>query len=77
MVRALLAAGVDPDPNPDSGAYTPLHRAVAFHREEVVELLLAAGAEPEHALLFFRPGKGGGPDSPLQTASPRSLRNCW
>ena len=70
VVRALLAAGVDPDPNPDSGAYTPLHRAVALHREEVVELLLAAGAEPEHALLFFRPGKGGGPDSPTQSASP-------
>ena len=51
VVRTLLAAGLDPNSLP-SRALTPLNLAVAFHLEEVAALLLAAGAEPEHALLF-------------------------
>ena len=65
MLALLLAAGADPDPNPDRGAYTPLHAAVVYQQEATVELLLAAGANPEHALLFT----WRYPSSPV-TASP-------
>ncbi len=68
IVRQFLEAGADPNSSP-STKWTPLNRAVTFHNEEVVDLLLAAGADPEHALMFFRRFLQS-PSSPLATASP-------
>ena len=58
VVKVLLEAGADPNratkPNVETGAFmrdcrtkgeTPLHRAAAFGSEEVIDLLLAAGAK--------------------------------
>ncbi len=58
IVRVLLAAGADPNrrttPDVETGSFmrdcrtkgeTPLHRAAAFGSEEVVQLLLDAGAQ--------------------------------
>ncbi|ROV87708.1 hypothetical protein VSDG_09732 [Cytospora chrysosperma] len=44
-VRALLAAGVDPNAKKD-GVYTPLCSAIRDDRPELVALLLASGADP-------------------------------
>jgi ankyrin repeat protein len=43
MVKALLAAGADPDATDGDGA-TPLHLAAAFGHADMVKALLAAGA---------------------------------
>jgi hypothetical protein len=46
VVRVILEEG-NPDLNAtDSRGYTPLSSAVRFHKREIVELLLAAGADP-------------------------------
>lgn len=45
-VRALLAAGADPDADA-FGMLTPVHAAAAVGRIEALQLLLSAGAEPD------------------------------
>jgi uncharacterized protein len=44
-VRALLAAGADPNVR-QQGGYTPLHSAAHSDDAELVRLLLAHGADP-------------------------------
>ena len=47
--------GADPNSNPDSrGAYTSFRVAVSFQQEAAADHLLAAGADPEQALLSSR-----------------------
>lgn len=47
MVKALLDAGADPNAGPER---TPLHPAVRYRDTEVLEWLIAAGANPNHQL---------------------------
>jgi hypothetical protein len=74
VVRVLLAAGADPNaatkPGIETGSFmrdcrtkgeTPLHRAAAFGSEEILRLLLDAGAKVD--------AKDANGDSPLSWAS--------
>jgi ankyrin repeat protein len=45
-VRLLLAHGADVNAT-QAGGYTPLHQAAAAGLEEMTQMLLAAGANPE------------------------------
>jgi Ankyrin repeats (3 copies) len=47
IVRCLLEAGADVDAAPPVSGHTPLHVAAMRGRDELVELLLAHGADPE------------------------------
>jgi ankyrin repeat protein len=49
-VRTWLDAGADPNAR-DRDAYTPLGYAVECGVAEIVELLLARGADPDHAMM--------------------------
>ena len=55
----LLAAGATVE-GADGHDQTPLHRGMDAGNPEVVRQLLAAGADPEHALLFFGRSLQGG-----------------
>jgi hypothetical protein len=44
-LKALLAAGVDP--NPDDDVHSPLHRAAELGHTKIIPLLIKAGAEPD------------------------------